>query len=125
MSYTITATQSAQTPQGTISGSKTATADAIASIDATLTAASNVEYDIDFKYAQLKMLVIKCAVACTIKTNSSSEPDQTITIVAGEPFLWVFGGHFANPITADVSKVYITAAAAGLFQMVALHDPTA
>jgi len=125
MSYTFTVTESAQTPSGTISGSGTAVADAIASIDATLTAASNVEYDVDFKYTQLKALVIKSAVACTIKTNSSGSPDQTITMIAGEPFVWRHGGHYANPITADVTKVYITAATTGLFQMQALHDPTA
>lgn len=125
MSATFTTTLSVQTPAGTITGSGTETSDAVAYIDTILAIATHAEYDIDFKYAQLKSLIIKSAVACTVKTNSSGAPDNTFIIVAGEPFQWRDGDAFANPVSADVTKVFITAAAVGAFQMYALHDPTA
>ena len=124
MSQTFTTVLTVQTPSGNISGSGTESADAMASIDTTLAVADDAEYDIDFKYDQVKSFIIKSAVACTIKTNSSSVPDDTITLVAGEPLQWRDGDAFDNPFTADVSSIFISAAAAGAFQMYVLHDPT-
>ncbi len=125
MSAIFTTSISVQTPAGTITGSGSETADAVAYIDTTLAIATNAEYDIDFIHTQLKSLIIKSAVACTVKTNSSGSPDNTFTIVAGEPFQWRDGDAFTNPVTAAVTKVFITTAATGAFQMYALHDPTA
>lgn len=126
MSATFTTTYSVQTPAGTVSGSGSETADAVAFIDTTLAIGTDTEYDIDFKYAQVKSVIIKSAVACTVETNATDATGgNTITLVAGEPLQWRLGDAFANPFTADVTKVFITCAAAGAFQMYVLHDPTA
>jgi hypothetical protein len=63
-------------------------------------------------------------VACTVKTNSSGSPDNTITLAAGVPVAWDTNSPYANPFTANVTKFYITNASAGTFSCKVLYDPT-
>lgn len=124
MSEQFTTTLTVNTPLGSISGSGTETADGVAYINATLTVANDVQYDIAFKYTQLKSFIAKSSVACTLEFNNSGTGVPTITLVAGEPFQWRDGDLFANPFTADVTKVYISSATVGTIEIAALHDPT-
>jgi hypothetical protein len=46
---------------------------------------------------------------CTIKTNNTSTPDDTIVLKANHPLVWVAGdGYFSNPFSADVTEVFVT-----------------
>jgi hypothetical protein len=50
---------------------------------------------------------------CVIKTNSTSSPGNTITLVAGIPLAWgVSAGYFACPFTANVTDAFLTCTAA-------------
>lgn len=44
----------------------------------------------------------------TVKTNSSSVPDQTLTFSANKPLAWVRGMPNTLPITVDVTTLYLT-----------------
>ncbi len=39
----------------------------------------------------------------TLKTNSSSTPDDTINLVAGKPYFWSAGLSMPNPLSTDVT----------------------
>lgn len=45
--------------------------------------------------------------AVTLKTNSSGSPDNTITLAANKPLLWYVGCGITNPLTVDVTGIYI------------------
>ena len=52
---------------------------------------------------------------CTLYTNapSTGTPAQTFALKANEPFIWYQGGPDANPITVDVTALYLTTPTAG------------
>jgi hypothetical protein len=62
--------------------------------------------------ANLKYLCIFADQACTIKTNSSGSPTNTIVLLAGQLIEWypASSGEYAPPcpFTADVTALYIT-----------------
>ena len=57
--------------------------------------------------SQVQALLISSTGALTIKTNSSTSPTQTITLVANQPVIWKTG-EGSCPITADVTDIYVT-----------------
>jgi len=85
-----------------------------------------VNVAIDF--SQIKSLILACDFAITIETNDSAAPDDTITLVANVPLVWNADAYFANPITVDVTKIYLTTGAIGAvdatFTMELIHDST-
>jgi hypothetical protein len=51
---------------------------------------------------------------CTVKTNSTSAPGNTLNLKAGRDHSWERSpGYYPNPFTADVTVLYITTVAAG------------
>lgn len=71
-------------------------------------ATTNKEVDVAFALAKLKAIYLYASQDVTVKTNSTGSPDDTISLVAEKPLVWYTGGSFANPFTADVTKLYIT-----------------
>lgn len=70
---------------------------------------TDVEYDITFSHTTLKKIFLVSDQDMTIKTNSSGSPSQTISLKAGRPLRWgASEGYFTNPITADVTKFFIS-----------------
>lgn len=86
--------------------------------------AANVEILVALDVSKLQSVVIKASQDCTVKTNSSGAPDDTLTIEANVPYVWTINSYDANLITADVSKVFVTnlAAVAMTFQLLALAE---
>jgi hypothetical protein len=124
MSATYTLLQQLNTPSGTVSQTISTTGEAVVEMDVAIPAASNTQVNLGFPYANVKMIWMNASVAMTLKTNSSSEPDQTISLAAGVPQAWITGGHGSNPITDDVAAIYVTAAAEGTLSIRCLYDPT-
>lgn len=58
--------------------------------------------------SQLKMLYIHSTQIVTLETNSSSAPDDTIILAAGQPLIWYTGYLYDNLITADVTQLFVT-----------------
>lgn len=118
-------TQGVLTPDGLTQGTSTVSGDAEAKIDMTMPASqTNILYNIAFTYANIKSFALYCAAACTVKTNSSGAPDNTIAIPAGYNICWDTSSIFANPFTADVTKIYVTNTAEAAFEFKVLYDPT-
>lgn len=45
---------------------------------------------------------------CTLEANDGSSPTFTINIKAGIPYQWIKNSGITNPITADVTVLYVT-----------------
>lgn len=81
-------------------------------------AATNQQENIAFNHTNLRGVYIKSDQDVTLKTNSSGSPDNTITIKAGIPFVWVYQSGITNPFSAAVTTTYWTnagSAAATIF----------
>lgn len=63
--------------------------------------------------SQMKGLYIESDQDITIETNSSSAPDDTLTIKANKPLQWYADCGLANPLTVDVTALYLTRGGAG------------
>jgi hypothetical protein len=75
----------------------------------------------------MKSLYILAGQNMTLKTNSSGSPQDTISLTAGVPLVWVTGGAISNPFAGTITKFYLTAISTvntGLFQMRLLQDAT-
>ena len=61
-------------------------------------------------FSQAKFFYIYSDQDVTICTNdaSSGSPDQTLTITATIPFLWIYGSGITCPITTDITALYAT-----------------
>lgn len=88
---------------------ETITADAEEVRELTIPAATtNQQVIIAFTTGALKSIMIKADGACTVKTNSTSVPDDTFSLDADTAVLWNNAMSAANPITANVTTIYIT-----------------
>jgi hypothetical protein len=89
-------------------------------------AVTNLLVELVIDVSQLKMIFITCDKAATVKTNSSSSPQETITIAAGGVFQWATGQGIANPFADDVTAIYVSKPGSnnGVLSVRALIDPT-
>ncbi len=89
-------------------------------------AASAADYEVlvAVDVSTLKSIVLLATNDCTIKTNNSGTPTNTINLVAGVPYVWTIDSYNTNKLTADVSKIFITHGAGTemTFSMLALSD---
>lgn len=70
---------------------------------------TNHEVDLVFTHAAMLSINIYATSAVTIKSNSTSAPDNTVTMAAGQQIIWNANESGTNPfVTADVTKLYFT-----------------
>lgn len=129
MSFTHQHTMSVAGASSTLSGVITETADSKPPYDIDLTSSeTNKLVAATIDVSQLKSFYILPLAEITLKTNSSSAPDDTYTIPAGVPFRWTNteSSWYPCPFSADVTALYITngVAAANNVKMDFLEDST-
>jgi hypothetical protein len=95
---------------GTITNTTdTYTGDGEGNFDGTIASGvTNAEVDVTVDVSAIKSFVMFSTQAVTVKTNSTSAPDNTIALTAGHQLVWTTDHIEANPLTADVTKFYIT-----------------
>lgn len=69
---------------------------------------TNTPYIIAIDVSQVTMLYIKCSIDATLKTNSTGSPANTLALKADEPVVWWSSAIWANPLTTDVTIIYLT-----------------
>jgi hypothetical protein len=75
----------------------------------------------------LEMLWIKSNKDMVLKTNDGTTPDDTLTLVAGEPQAWASGTDIVCPLGTDVTAFFATTGAAvgdTVLEMEFILDPT-
>lgn len=122
---TVKLIQQLQTPAGSLNATIEVTAGAVAHLDAeAIAAATDAEIEIAFPYANIKAYYLLSTVSCTVETNSSSAPDDSISLTANVPKTYITGGGMTSEFTADVTSIFVTAAAAGTLTIYVAYDPT-
>lgn len=131
--FTHTIIRSWQSAGASIAKSQDVSAGAEGGVDESIPASStNLPVAFAADVSQIKSLYIVADGPLTLKTNSSTEPDNTITLAANDPFVWVTGDPAlrdtaGTAITTDITGLYVTNADADnavLLQIRMLVDPT-
>lgn len=114
MAFTHRVGVSYASADGSIAGvTSTYQGDAEGGFDGTVPGTTtNMEVDVSFQHDDIVALCLYSTKALTIKTNSSSAPDDTITLAAGVPLIWSTGDRGTNPFTDPVTKLFLTNAGA-------------
>lgn len=88
----------------------TATGTAAGPVDASVTTGTtNGEYDVTWRAAGLQgWILLAEGGAVTVKTNSTSAPDNTFTLADGSPQFWFTGSGGSDSISTTVTKFYVT-----------------
>ena len=124
MSYTMTVQTVVAVEGQSLTGTATASAEALDKREVVLEeAATEVEILQNLDVSEVQGLVLLCSADATLKTNSSSEPDDTINLTAGRSVSWITG-QGSNPLTTDVTRFFASCAEGGTLQMWFLSDPT-
>jgi hypothetical protein len=86
---------------------------------------TNGEADIVVTVANVKAAALVADKDCTIKTNSTSAPDNTFAMKANQPLIWAKDDPIALFLTVNLTKLFITTgAAATIVKFVAAVDAT-
>lgn len=62
--------------------------------------------------ARIATIFISSTRNLTLKTNSTSAPDDTLAISATRPYVWASGDTSDCPFTVDITAIYLTNATA-------------
>jgi hypothetical protein len=109
MSISVTVRREVATNGLAIVTTKQHESDAQLLIDDTIPAGdTNREILAAIDLSKAKVIAIKSDKNLTLKTNSSSAPANTINLLANVTYLWETGGYFANLLTTNVTKFFVT-----------------
>lgn len=102
--------QSYSDDSGTVTSTvATYTDDSEVALDASVPASTtNKEYDLAVSKTDIKSMVLYSDVAVTIKTNSSSTPQETIALAAKQSLIWASDHSETCPFANDVTKFFIS-----------------
>jgi hypothetical protein len=64
--------------------------------------------DIAIDVSEMKSLYIHSDQNVVIETNNATTPANTLIIAANKPLIWFIGCGLTNPLTADVTAIFIT-----------------
>lgn len=75
--------------------------------------------------SQIKCIVIEASEDMTIETNDGTTPDDTLNLLAGEPYIWHATSLFTNKLTVDVTELRVTNTTAGTLAILCKYRATA
>jgi hypothetical protein len=110
MSFTHTLTQGYATNVGTVATATLSfTGDAEDDLDVAVPASTtNQTYAMTINKTAVQSMLIYCDQSATIKTNSATSPQDTISLSAGVPVIWNTSSGATEPISGNVTSLYVT-----------------
>lgn len=96
-----------------VSTSITLTANSQQNTDLLVNANSEVRANVSIIKADIQSLLLFCDQSITLKTNSSSAPQDTLNVQANVPYVWTVNtaSIFACPFSNNVSAIFVNTAA--------------
>lgn len=86
----------------------------------------NMLVDMEVGLSQVKLFEVCSSKAVTLKTNSSSSPQETIALAADKPLVYIPGLGLTAPFSGDVTSIYLSnsSGAAAVVTIKLLFDST-
>ncbi len=66
------------------------------------------EVALSIDVSEIKSIYIQSNQNITLETNSASVPDETLALLANEPYLWWTGSLFTNLLATDITTSFWT-----------------
>lgn len=89
-------------------------------VQKSLAIGTNLEIDVAVNLSQVVAMGIEADKDCTVKTNNSTTPDDTVVLKAGQPLMWITGDPAGTQFfTADVTKFFVTTTVVTVVKFVA------
>lgn len=87
---------------------------------------STTQLNVAIDVSALKAITIHSTVACTLKTNSSGSPDDTIVLKADVEYHWNTDSYDTCQLATDVTTVFavVAGATAGVLTISGVQDAT-
>lgn len=123
MAFTTYVTSTVTQGTFTISNTDSYTTDQVSKIQESVpTGTADQEISLAIDISKLKAFSMQASQAMTVKTNSSGSPQETFTLAAGTPVVFVDGN--TAIFAGDVTSLFITNASGSLatFNLVAAVD---
>ena len=123
MAFTTYVTSTTTQGTFTISNTDSYTTDQVTKIqESVATGTADQEISLAIDISKLKAFSMQASQAMTVKTNSSGAPQETFTLTAGTPVIFVTGD--TAIFAGDVTKLFITNASGSLatFNIIAAID---
>jgi len=111
-------------PQQNFEKSFTCTGSSWTKVSEVMTTGTNTPLIVAIDVSAVKFFRIHSTGAATIKTNDSGSPDDTITLVANQPYDYVPTDYSPFLLTVDVADIYVTNAAEITLTIEVLQDAT-
>lgn len=127
MSHAMTFSRTVSTTEGQITSSATVSGEMKTVCQVTVPAeTTDMEVDVAIDISTVLGIVIHSSQAVTVETNSSSAPDDTLTLIANKAYEWEENSYDDLILTVDVTKLYLTNAgsSAATFKIRTVTDPT-
>jgi hypothetical protein len=86
----------------------------------------NKQVTINLPAAGLKFWAIVSDKDVTVKTNSAGSPQETWSLKAGKPLVWINGNVGSTPIAGPITALFVTnsSGSAAALKLLAGWDPT-
>lgn len=78
----------------------------------TAAGSGTTEFVVAIDVSAVKSFFVVCSVDAILETNSSSAADDTISLVAGVPYVWNTDSYDAFLLGTDVTSIFFTVAGA-------------
>ncbi len=123
MSFTHSCTKSVSVDGKVVSSVLSYTGSQNVSIDETIAAnATDFLINIAIDVSATKSFIIKSDAAMTIETNDGTSPDNTLSLIANDAYVWNTNSLSVFKLTTDVTKIYVTSVAGGNLRIECLQD---
>lgn len=82
--------------------------------------------DLALNVSEIKAVYIVSDQDLTLETNDGSTPDDTLSLVAGVPYVWHENSYYSNLLITDITALYLTNAsgATATLELEAVYDST-
>jgi len=127
MAFSHTLAQQISTSGNTISKDNTYSGGSQTSVDESIPdSSSDLEVAFTLDVSEIQAIYIVSDQNMTLETNSGAAPDDTISLVAGVPYVWHTGSYFVNKLTTDITALFMTnsSGSAARLQIEVVFDPT-
>lgn len=102
-------TQTSSDGSSSLTGKATDTGNTLSSQANTFAAASaGASLTMSFVKANLQQFFLVADQNCTVKTNSNSTPQDTLTLIANIPYYWSLSSGLTNPFGGNVTSAFVT-----------------
>lgn len=127
MSFSHTLTEKITTDGHSVEKSNTYTGGLQVSLSEAV-ADSETDYEIvvTMDVSEIESVMIVSDQDVTLETNSGDTPDDTLSLVAGVPYVWTSDSYHVCLLTTDITSIFITNASGSeaTLKIEAVIDPT-